>query len=44
MSHGDQLSVMPPDFHVLGRMSTAPYAAIAHNSKSFYGIPFHPEV
>jgi len=44
MSHGDQLSVMPPDFHVIGRTNTAPYAAIAHNSKSFYGIQFHPEV
>lgn len=44
MSHGDQLSVMPPDFHVIGRTSTAPYAAIAHDSKSFYGIQFHPEV
>ncbi|KAG1852741.1 class I glutamine amidotransferase-like protein [Suillus subluteus] len=44
MSHGDQLSVMPPDFHVIGRTSTAPYAAIAHNSKSLYGIQFHPEV
>ncbi|KAG1759749.1 GMP synthase [Suillus occidentalis] len=43
MSHGDQLSVMPPDFHVIGRTSTAPYAAIAHNSKSLYGIQFHPE-
>ncbi|KAG2071160.1 GMP synthase [Suillus decipiens] len=44
MSHGDQLSVMPPDFHVIGRTNTAPYAAIAHNSKSIYGIQFHPEV
>ncbi|KAJ8581662.1 GMP synthase [Rhizopogon salebrosus TDB-379] len=44
MSHGDRLSVMPPDFHVIGRTKTAPYAAIAHNSKPFYGIQFHPEV
>jgi GMP synthase (glutamine-hydrolysing) len=44
MSHGDQLSIMPPDFHVIGRTSTAPFAAIAHNSKSLYGIQFHPEV
>jgi GMP synthase (glutamine-hydrolysing) len=41
ISHDDQLSVMPPDFHV---MSTVLYAAIAHNSKSFLGIQFHPEV
>ncbi|KAG1834949.1 class I glutamine amidotransferase-like protein, partial [Suillus subalutaceus] len=44
MSHGDQLSVMPPDFHVIGRTNAAPYAAIAHNSKSLHGIQFHPEV
>ncbi|KAF8651889.1 hypothetical protein AX16_004623 [Volvariella volvacea WC 439] len=44
MSHGDQLSAPPPDFHVIGRTSSAPYAAIAHNSKPIYGIQFHPEV
>ncbi|KAI0787535.1 GMP synthase [Fomes fomentarius] len=44
MSHGDQLSEIPPDFHIIGRTNTAPYAAIAHNSKPFYGIQFHPEV
>lgn len=44
MSHGDQLSELPPDFHVIGRTKTAPYAAIAHNVKPFYGIQFHPEV
>ncbi|PAV16354.1 GMP synthase [Pyrrhoderma noxium] len=44
MSHGDQLSELPPDFHIVGRTQTAPYAAIAHNSKPFWGIQFHPEV
>lgn len=44
MSHGDQLSELPPDFHVVGKTQTAPYAAIAHNSKPFWGIQFHPEV
>ncbi|KAH9481104.1 GMP synthase (glutamine-hydrolyzing) [Psilocybe cubensis] len=44
MSHGDQLSKPPPDFHVIGHTSTAPYAALAHNSKPIYGIQFHPEV
>ncbi|KAG2336312.1 adenine nucleotide alpha hydrolases-like protein [Suillus weaverae] len=49
---GDQMQVglditrrsTPPDFHVIRRTSTAPYAAIAHNSNSFYGIQLHPEV
>ena len=44
MSHGDQLSGIPDEFHVIGKTDTAPYAAIAHNSKPWYGIQFHPEV
>jgi len=44
MSHADKLSKPPPDFHVIGHTASAPYAAIAHNSKPFYGIQFHPEV
>ncbi|KAF9001495.1 class I glutamine amidotransferase-like protein [Cyathus striatus] len=44
MSHGDQLSQPPPDFHVIGHTRTAPYAALAHNTKPLYGIQFHPEV
>ncbi|KAJ7082376.1 hypothetical protein B0H15DRAFT_852728 [Mycena belliarum] len=44
MSHGDQLSAPPPDFHVIGYTATAPYAALAHNSRPIYGIQFHPEV
>jgi GMP synthase (glutamine-hydrolysing) len=44
MSHADKLSKPPPDFHVIGHTRSAPYAAVAHNSKPFYGIQFHPEV
>jgi GMP synthase (glutamine-hydrolysing) len=44
MSHGDQLSELPPDFHVIGHTPTAPFAAITHNSRPLYGIQFHPEV
>jgi len=44
MSHGDQLSEIPADFHVIGHTSTAPFAAIVHNDKPWYGIQFHPEV
>lgn len=44
MSHGDQLSAMPENFHVIGHTTNAPFAAIAHNSKPFFGIQFHPEV
>ena len=44
MSHGDQLSELPPNFHVIGATKTAPYAAVAHDTKPIYGIQFHPEV
>lgn len=44
MSHGDQLSGMPPNFHIIGHTQTAPFAAIAHNTLPLYGIQFHPEV
>jgi len=44
MSHGDQISAPPPDFHIIGHMTSAPYAAIVHNVKPLYGIQFHPEV
>ncbi|KAJ3740449.1 hypothetical protein DFH05DRAFT_405423 [Lentinula detonsa] len=44
MSHGDQLCEIPPDFHVIAHTRTAPFAAVAHNTKPFYGIQFHPEV
>ncbi|KAF8055537.1 hypothetical protein FPV67DRAFT_1567520 [Lyophyllum atratum] len=44
MSHGDQLSALPPNFHIIGYTQSAPYAAIAHDTKPLYGIQFHPEV
>lgn len=44
MSHGDQLTAAPNDFKVIAKTPTAPFAAIAHESKPIYGIQFHPEV
>lgn len=44
MSHGDQLSVCPPDFEVIARTPTAPFAALAHKNRPIYGIQFHAEV
>lgn len=44
MSHGDQLSVCPPDFEVVARTPTAPFAALAHKTRPIYGIQFHAEV
>lgn len=44
MSHGDQLSKCPPDFEVVAKTPTAPFAALAHKTKPIYGIQFHAEV
>ncbi|KAK4494224.1 hypothetical protein PRZ48_014522 [Zasmidium cellare] len=44
MSHGDKLSKMPDDWVMIANTSSAPYAGIAHSSKPYYGIQFHPEV
>lgn len=44
MSHGDQLSSLPPNFLTIASTPTSPYTAIAHESKPIYGVQFHPEV
>ena len=44
MSHGDKLAAIPPQFVAIGTTANSPFAAIAHESKPFFGIQFHPEV
>ncbi|MCJ1335370.1 GMP synthase (glutamine-hydrolyzing) [Bachmanniomyces sp. S44760] len=44
MSHGDKLSHLPESFHTIAKTANAPFAGIAHTSKPYYGIQFHPEV
>lgn len=44
MSHGDQLQALPTGFHAIGKTASAPFAAIAHDTKAQFGIQFHPEV
>lgn len=44
MSHGDLLSQIPTGFHVIGSTASAPFAAIAHDTKLIFGMQFHPEV
>ncbi|KAF7196590.1 GMP synthase [glutamine-hydrolyzing] [Pseudocercospora fuligena] len=44
MSHGDKLSKLPDNFHTIASTASAPFAGIAHDSKHYYGIQFHPEV
>lgn len=33
MSHGDKLSQLPAEFHVIATTSNSPYAGIAHQTK-----------
>lgn len=44
MSHGDLVTEAPPGFDVIGTSAGCPIAAMADESRSFYGVQFHPEV
>jgi GMP synthase (glutamine-hydrolysing) len=44
MSHGDQLTALPPHFLTIAHTPTSPFTAIAHESKPVFGVQFHPEV
>lgn len=44
MSHGDQVTRLPDGFEVVGKTATCPFAVIADESRSYYGVQFHPEV
>ncbi|MDH3689209.1 MAG: glutamine-hydrolyzing GMP synthase [Gammaproteobacteria bacterium] len=44
MSHGDRVIGLPPGFKVVATTDSSPIAAMADESRRFYGIQFHPEV
>jgi GMP synthase (glutamine-hydrolysing) len=44
MSHGDHVTAVPPGFTVIASSVNAPLAAMADESRHFYGLQFHPEV
>jgi GMP synthase (glutamine-hydrolysing) len=44
MSHGDEITAIPPGFKPVGTSHGAPFAAIANENKKIYGVQFHPEV
>jgi GMP synthase (glutamine-hydrolysing) len=44
MSHGDKVDAIPEGFRVVATSDGAPFAAIAHDAKRYYGVQFHPEV
>jgi GMP synthase (glutamine-hydrolysing) len=44
MSHGDKVDTLPPDFDCVAETDSCPIAAMAHRSRPWFGIQFHPEV
>ncbi|MEJ2411532.1 MAG: glutamine-hydrolyzing GMP synthase [Anaerolineales bacterium] len=44
MSHGDQITHIPPGFSLLASTSNTPIAAMGNQERQFYGVQFHPEV
>lgn len=44
MSHGDQVTAVPPGFVVVATTENCPIAIMADPAKQFYGVQFHPEV
>ena len=44
MSHGDRVVALPEGFDVIATSSGAPFAAIADETRQYYGVQFHPEV
>jgi len=44
MSHGDKVTALPAGFKVIASNDSTPIAAMADESRGFYGVQFHPEV
>ena len=44
MSHGDYMARVPEGFSLVAHTDACPNAAIADESRGFYGVQFHPEV
>lgn len=44
MSHGDQVTQLPPDFIQIASTQNCAIAGMAHEERRFYGLQFHPEV
>ena len=44
MSHGDKVTKLPPGFALMASTPSCAIAGMADESRSFYGVQFHPEV
>ena len=44
MSHGDNVTAMPPGFNLMASTSSCAIAGMADEARKFYAVQFHPEV
>ncbi len=44
MSHGDNVTALPPGFKIIASNAATPIAGMADESRRLYGLQFHPEV
>jgi GMP synthase (glutamine-hydrolysing) len=44
MSHGIEVTKLPPGFDLIASTENCPIAGFANNDKSYFGLQFHPEV
>jgi GMP synthase (glutamine-hydrolysing) len=44
MSHGDRVTALPAGFSTVGSTDSVEFAAMADESRRWYGVQFHPEV
>jgi GMP synthase (glutamine-hydrolysing) len=44
MSHGDNVTEMPPGFKLMASTDSCPIAGMADEERKFYAVQFHPEV
>ena len=44
LSHGDRVTKLPAGFTVIAQSRSTPFAIVADEARSIYGVQFHPEV
>ena len=44
MSHGIEVTKLPPGFELIASTDNCPIAGFANKEKNYYGLQFHPEV
>ena len=44
MSHGDNVTEMPPGFKIMASTDSCPIAGMADEERKYYAVQFHPEV